>query len=647
MGVIETLKRRRRRFYRSLAIGFAIAAFAFIATDAGYYDGVESKSIDLYFKFQSMEPEWLSNLFKNPGVSPICGGDGSSKAAQACEIVIVAVDDDAFARLNERQPLPRWYLAELINAVSTAGAKVIGYDLELTVATETEDDERLVEAIKSAADEKGTKVVLSYAESIGEKPESIFGSKVQALTGFVDITPDSDEVLRVLPLALESVSGRVRPSFALAVVSRYSNYGVAELETALNHGKRIYLDLREWDRAAGRIKRYLSTFSFGIGDHWKIDFSGGENAIKPLPSDFVYDLYINKSLSTLSSIFRDKIVLIGGMFKKSGDRHPTPFDDRYGIEIHARAIDTILARAQIHSVRPVGVFLVLAVFAILASLALTFLQSGTVNILTYVFVPILFIGSYLSLRLWGLWIDLVTPVLAMRIGSEIGSFLEERSVRRALRKFVNQEVADPIMEEESIPAHKTEATVFFTDVRDFTTICETWAPAKIVSMMNDLYSMIGEVLRKHKGCVIDFVGDGVFAVFGVSKTKSDHAANAVAAALEIQERMDTLNSRWQTRDLPALRIGIGIHTGEVLVDILGSSEQKKFSVTGDAVNVGARVEALNKEFLTSVLITGDTAKHLDDRFEVTSIGNKQLKGRNEPEEIFKVIDTRKEWRFAE
>jgi adenylate cyclase len=232
-------------------------------------------------------------------------------------------------------------------------------------------------------------------------------------------------------------------------------------------------------------------------------------------------------------------------------------------------------------------------------------------------------------------------------GAAFAEFLRERSVTRSLAEFVNQEVANQIIEEEQIPSRRMEATVFFTDIRDFTTISEEWSPTKIVTIMNDFFAMIGEVIRKHNGCIIDFVGDGLFAVFGVVIRDPNHAASAVAAAREIQDRMHTLNIRWQTKGLPALRIGIGIHTGVVVVDVVGSAERKKFSVTGDSVNVGSRVEGLNKEFSTSILITEDTRRCLNDGVALERRGKKQLKGRREPVEVFEVLDIDRQWRFTE
>jgi adenylate cyclase len=393
----------------------------------------------------------------------------------------------------------------------------------------------------------------------------------------------------------------VRSSLALAAVASYSDYDPVKLDEALNREERIYLDLKHWDRKTDRMRPGLTTFAFRVDDQWKIDFSPDQKSV-PRPR-LKSDVVRNFSSLSENNTFSDKIILIGGTFEESRDFYETPKGPLSGVEIHANAIDTILSRSQIRSVHPVVFFIILVGFAIVTSLALTLLSPGTVGNLTFILIPILFVLCYLTLQFWGLWIDLLTPVVAMGWGATLGELLHERGMTRMLAEFVNQEVANQIIEEEQIPSRQIQATVFFTDVRDFTTISEGWSPTKIVSLMNEFFTMIGGVLRKHNGSIIDFVGDGVFAVFGVLHKDPNHAANAVAAARELQDRMHTLNTRWQSKGLPTLRIGVGIHTGDVVVDVVGSGERKKFSVTGDPVNVGARVEGLNKEFSTSILIT--------------------------------------------
>jgi adenylate cyclase len=136
---------------------------------------------------------------------------------------------------------------------------------------------------------------------------------------------------------------------------------------------------------------------------------------------------------------------------------------------------------------------------------------------------------------------------------------------------------------------------------------------------------------------VDFIGDAVLAAFGAHKDDPNHAAAAVATALEAQAELDKLNATWQKRGIPRLEIGVGIHSGEVVAGIVGSGARKKFGVTGDTVNTGSRVEGLNKEFSTSILITRETVERLNGQFKVESRGEVKVKGREKPVEVFEVL----------
>jgi adenylate cyclase len=184
-----------------------------------------------------------------------------------------------------------------------------------------------------------------------------------------------------------------------------------------------------------------------------------------------------------------------------------------------------------------------------------------------------------------------------------------------------------------------EATVFFTDVRNYTTLCEGKRPEEVVTILNDLFAMMGKVIARHQGCIVDFIGDAVLAAFGAHKDNPNHAADAVATALEAEAELDRLNAAWQKKGMPRLQIGVGIHTGEVMAGFVGSGERKKFGVTGDTVNTGSRVEGLNKELSTSILITRETMERLNGQFKLQSHGEVKVKGREKPVEVFEVLGT--------
>jgi adenylate cyclase len=168
-------------------------------------------------------------------------------------------------------------------------------------------------------------------------------------------------------------------------------------------------------------------------------------------------------------------------------------------------------------------------------------------------------------------------------------------------------------------------------------MCEGLAPEEVVRRMNEMFAMMGKIIERQGGMIFDFIGDAILAVFGAPKENSRHAQAAAQSSIEVMAGLAGLNDRWAKSDLAPLRIGIGLHTGEVMVGIVGTGERKKFDVTGDTVNTGSRVEALNKEFGTSILATRETVTRLNGAFSVRNCGEVQVKGREKPVEVFEIL----------
>lgn len=620
MQIFETLKRRKRRFYKSLILALSVSLLTSLASYLGYFDRLEAKALDFLF--------WLRDQEKSP------------------EIVLVQIDDQAFRNLGEKQPLPRAYLAGLIDLIARGGAKVIGLDIELKVPTTPREDETLLRAIHAAEEGGLSKVVPVYLIRPEKEQDGttlyahapFFTSKLAVISGFANAPVESDGFIRQLPLAVKASDGTVLPSLALAVLARYAGYDPSRLAGELKKPSTISLLLPEWDKFGGQLLPKSMPFSFDLADIWKINFAGGRGSFKALPSDPIFQLSKLKVPLAADNPFRGKIVLIGATFGDSRDFFPTPRGLMSGMEIHANVIHTLLSRSQILPVHRLLALSLSLVFAVIISLLLTLLRPSAVNIISFAAIPVLLVPSYAAFAYLGLWVDFVTPLLAIRWGAYIGDFLENRRIRRSLGEYVDREVANQIAnQEESLAGEKKEVSVFFTDVRNYTTLSEGLLPEKVVGILNELFQMMGKVIAHHQGCIVDFIGDAVLAVFGTPKDNPNHAWDAVQTAITVQQELDRLNEKWQKRGIPPIQIGVGIHSGEVLAGIVGSGERKKFGVTGDTVNTGSRVEGLNKEFSTSILITRETLERLNGKIQVRNCGEVKVKGRTKPVEVFEVL----------
>jgi len=622
MRIIEVLKRRKRRFFKSLVLALSVSLLISLASYMGYIEGFEAKALDLLL--------WLRGQIKSP------------------EIVLVHIDDRAFRNLGEKQPLPRSYLASIIEVLAKSGAKVIAMDIELKVKTNPREDELLLKAIQAASENGVTKVVPVYVIRPEKEDDngkvlysrtSFFSPKLDPVTGFANAPIDPDGFVRQMPLAVRGADGKVLPSLALAVLARYAGYDSARLEEALNQEEEIALLLPEWDKFQGRLLPQVTPLSFRFDDIWKINFAGAQGSFMAIPSDPVASLSKQNLSLAADNPFRGKIVLIGATFGESRDFFPTPQGLMSGVEIHANIIHTILSRSQILPAHRLVALSLSLVFALVVSLFLSFFRPVTVTIFGLLAIPLLLVPlSYLAFARLGIWVDFVTPLLAIRFGGLVGDLLERRHIRKSLGQYVDREVANQIVQqEESLSGQKKVVSVFFTDIRNYTTLCEGSPPEKVVGILNELFAMMTRVISRHRGMINDFIGDAVMAVFGASKNSPNHAMDAVETALEVQEGLARLNEEWNNRGYQPIRIGVGIHTGEVIAGIIGSEGRKKFTFTGDTVNTSSRVEGLNKEFSTGILITRETLEAVGGKFKVRCCGEVKVKGRDKPVEVFEVL----------
>jgi len=623
MKLLETLQRRKRRFYKSLWLGVAVSVVLSIASYLGYLEIVEAKALDFLMLLRGQQ--------------------------RAAEIVLVQIDDDAFEKLGERQPLPRSYIASLIDLVARGGAKAIGVDIEFKVASDPAEDSRLLSAVEGATEGGNGKVVtVFFVRPVKEDDRGMvfrrspfFDARLSGIAGFANAPVDSDGIIRQVPLALRGNDGKILPSLALAVAARYAGYDATSFDQALNQIGEIKLSLPEWSRLDGKARAINTTLAIKADETWRINFAGGQGSFATLPSGPLAQLAEANVPLAADNPFRGKIVLIGASFQESRDFYPTPHGLLSGLEIHANMIHTILTRSRIEPARQFLAFALLLVFTLVSSLLITLFSPTMVTILSLAAIPVILVPlSYLAFAYLGLWVDFVTPLLAIRWGALAAEYLEGRHVRKSLGQYVGMEVAKQIVEQdEQLSGKKQIVTVFFTDVRNFTTMCEGLPPEQVVVRMNELFAMMGKVIERHGGTIFDFIGDAVLAVFGAPKDNPGHARAAAESAIEILAGLDELNGRWVKNNLAPLRIGIGLHTGEVIAGIVGTGERKKFDVTGDTVNTGSRVEGLNKELGTAILATRETVALLDGHFTVRNCGEIAVKGREQAVEVFEVLNS--------
>ena len=191
----------------------------------------------------------------------------------------------------------------------------------------------------------------------------------------------------------------------------------------------------------------------------------------------------------------------------------------------------------------------------------------------------------------------------------------------------------------SLGVTRREMTVLFSDIRGFTTASEQGRPEDVVRQLNEHFSNMVEVLFRHHGTVDKFVGDMVMGLFGAPVPDPNHAEHAVQAALEMVARLDSLNGEWRAAGRPTLDIGVGVNTGEMIAGNIGSEAIMSYTVIGDSVNLGSRLESLNKEYGTRILISQMTKDQLRTPVPTRLIGPVVVKGRTQPVVVYEVLTT--------
>jgi class 3 adenylate cyclase len=221
-----------------------------------------------------------------------------------------------------------------------------------------------------------------------------------------------------------------------------------------------------------------------------------------------------------------------------------------------------------------------------------------------------------------------------RMAERAGRAMQEHSsAMRIFGRYLAPQIRDEVLRG-AVRAQTREVTVLFTDLRNFTTLSEQLSPQELLERMNAHFAVILPVVHEFGGTVNKFIGDALMATFGAPIEQPDHASRAVRAGQEMLRRMASLNEMWLAEERPPMLMGVGIATGQVVVGVLGDADRVEYAVLGDAVNTAARLEGMNREKGTSLILSARTREAVGDAIALTSLGRVQLKGKAEPVEIY-------------
>jgi len=236
---------------------------------------------------------------------------------------------------------------------------------------------------------------------------------------------------------------------------------------------------------------------------------------------------------------------------------------------------------------------------------------------------------------------LVKPVNPALLKARIGASLDKKRLRdqqkELVRRFATPEVAQDMQQSGfSLGGKRVHGSVLFSDIRGFTTLAESQPPEETIELLNTYYTLMFDAISGHGGIVSHIVGDGLMALFGAPVALPDHCDAAVRTALEMLELIDLFNVERQAAGKPAIRVGIGIASGEMVAGYTGTNERATYTCIGDTVNVAARLEAHTKAADCAILIDGATREGLHGAVEVESLGPVTMRGKTQPVDVYGV-----------
>jgi len=627
------------------AVACAVATFGIVALlyAAGGFQSLERSTLDARFRSAN-----------RPGTIDT-------------SLVLAAIDDKSLSRarsdLKVGWPWPREFYGVLVDYLKKGGARAIVFDVLFPQAdfpranvSARRSDSRFASAMESAGNvalavqmrsdtllnpvnarfglDVGVPSDVQPPVFAGASPPIELFQKGAARLGGVTIEADPDGVVRRMPLAFRLEDQLTLPNLGLAGALAGGSSDAEDLLTSI---------------PTARNGSFL-LYWYGPG--------GVDGAFE--------DQYVSMSTLIISAArlqigrepiipperFDGKTVIVGGTASGLFDRHATPVSgegNHPGMEIFATFLSNL---NNGHYLRYFGGGWIYGLILLMSGLGagLVARRSGRIGraaVLTgalgAVYVAMA-VGTFYFF-LW--WLPVVAPITALVSGFSITSAVsyavegrKRRKLRTVFQRYVSPQVVNEVVENPeytTLGGEEVEGTVFFSDIKGFTSVAEQLSPPEVVQRLNEYFGVATDVVLDHRAMVDKFIGDAIMAVFGAPVRREDHAAQACLAALEMNRALEVHYDGLDRRDGPPFQSRIGIHTGRIVVGNIGTERRVDYTAIGDAVNVAARLEQANKQYGTRVLISETTYEQAVGHIEVREIDLLRVTGKEQPIRIYEVL----------
>ncbi len=511
---------------------------------------------------------------------------------------------------------------------------VLGYYFNFGDGADIAKIGELPEPLFEKSDFQGKAVQFLTATGFGANLKALQASALSA--GHFTPTLDRDGVVRRVPM-LVRYADKYYGSLSLEMVRR-----VLGVDAVLTHFEKPLFDTRgypglEWlnvGNARVPVDKNVTTL---------VPYRGGKGSFHYVSATSVLQGAADPNL------FKDRIVLLGTSAPGLLDLRATPMEKAYpGVEVHANLIAGILNNKMLEfPAYTVGaeviMLLVVGIGMIVAGLLLS-----PLNITLYTFGGILlYIGfNHMVWSMGQTVLPLASGIMMaltmFLLHMSYGYFVETRGKRQItglFGQYVPPELVDEMAKaptEYSLAAESRDLTVLFSDVRGFTTISEGLSPSDLADLMNQFLTPMTEVIHHSRGTIDKYMGDAIMAFWGAPLKDSEHARHALEAAHEMIAKLDEINAQFRAKGWPEISIGVGLNTGLMNVGNMGSSFRMAYTVIGDAVNLGSRLEGLTKKYGVR-LIVSETTKDAVPEYAYRELDRVRVKGKAKPVAIYEPL----------
>jgi adenylate cyclase len=565
--------------------------------------------------------DWRARFLASPG-----------KATD--QIRIILLDQQSLDWIQKEShltwPWPREVYAAIIDFCSRSKARAVGFDVLFLEPSPygVSDDENFGKALSSFGHVAGA-VFLSNQNN--EKKVAFPIPEIRtnlAQFGHVNHLPDPDAIFRQALLFIH-LDDRIIPCLALGVILAEKrldfNPGSDQLNTDFNR--------MQPDKKGSAILKYRGPISI----------------YNPISAASIIqsEIRIREGMPPTISLdtLKDKYVFFGFSAPGLMDLRPTPVGNIYpGVGIHATVLDNYLSNDFIAKTPVALAVLMISFFSIISGSLIIRFQKPLMSLLLGILFILSPIGIAVAGYVSGIWIPLMDLEVAGLIPLSLGILSnyamegrQKRYIKKAFAQYLSPKVIEQLVQNPGqlkLGGERKPLSIFFSDLQGFTSISERLTPEELTHFLNTYLSEMTEIIHQEEGTVDKYEGDAIIAFWNAPVAVWDHAVRAVKAALRCQSRLSEIAPMLRNKVKSDLVMRIGINTGEAVVGNMGSQSRFDYTVLGDAVNLASRLEGVNKEFGTRILISKATADLLTGDFFCREIGRVAVVGRKEPVTVF-------------